>query len=108
MTMRFLQRFTFSPLLLSNRGENVNLHNHCYNIDVQSLILPHFVGFLGPGGDFIGYLLGGEFNVVHEGLLSLVSADVHHLDDVVFMAQIHVGDSGTSSGVARHAFEARQ
>ncbi len=37
----------------------------------------------------------------------LVAADVHHLDDVVFVAQIHVGDSGASGGVARHTFEAR-
>ncbi len=29
--------------------------------------------------DFIGNLLGGEFDVVHEGLLGLVTADVHHL-----------------------------
>ena len=50
-------------------------------------------------------------------------ADVHHLDDVVFascrieticirrfsiVAQIHIGDSGASGGVTRHAFEARK
>lgn len=41
--------------------------------------LPHIALFLGYGGDFISYLLGGELNVVHKGLLSLVTADVHHL-----------------------------
>lgn len=69
--------------------------------------LPHLAIFLGSGSDFVGYLLGGELDVVHEGLLSLVTADVHHLDDVVFVTEIHVGDSGASGRVARHAFEAR-
>lgn len=69
---------------------------------------PHLVVFLGSGGDFVGYLLGEKFYVVHEGLLCFVAADVHHLDYVVFVAEIHVGDSGASGGVARHAFEARQ
>ncbi len=68
---------------------------------------PHLAIFLGSGGDFVGYLLGGKFDVVHEGLLGFVAADVHHLDDVVFVAQVHVGDSGTSGGMARHAFEER-
>ena len=75
---------------------------------IDEIFLPHLAVFLGSGGDFVGYLLGGEFYVVHEGLLGLVTADVHHLDDVVFVAQVHVGDSGASGGVARHTFEARQ
>ncbi len=75
---------------------------------LNGIVLPHLAVFLGSGGDFVGYLLGGEFDVVHEGLLSLVAADVHHLDDVVFVAEIHIGDSGASGGVARHAFEAWQ
>lgn len=29
---------------------------------------PHFAIFLGSGGDFIRYFLGGEFDVVREGL----------------------------------------
>ena len=36
--------------------------------------LPHIILFLGHGGDFVGYLLGGKLDVVHEGLLGLVSA----------------------------------
>lgn len=49
-------------------------------------ILPHIALFLRHGGDFIGYLLGGELDVVHEGLLRLVTADVHHLENGVFVA----------------------
>lgn len=75
---------------------------------IDEIFLPHLAVFLGSGGDFVGYLFGGEFDVVHESLLGLVTADVHHLYDVVFMAQIHIGDSGSSGGMARHAFEARQ
>ena len=37
-----------------------------------------------------------------------MAADVHHLDDVVFVAEVHVGDSDASGGVARHTFEARK
>ncbi len=71
------------------------------------LVLPHVILFLGHGGDFIGYLLGGELDVVHEGLLGLVAADVHHLEDGVLVAQIHICDAGASGGVARHTFVAR-
>lgn len=71
-------------------------------------VLPHLTIFLGSGSDFVGYLLGGEFYVVHKGLLSFVTADVHHLDDVVFVAEVHVGDSCASGSVACHAFEARE
>ena len=56
--------------------------------------LPHIILFLRHGGDFVGYLLGGEFDIVHEGLLGLMAADVHHLENGVPMAQIHVGNAG--------------
>lgn len=36
---------------------------------------------------FIGYLLGGELDVVHECLLCLVVADVHHLFDGVLVGK---------------------
>ena len=71
-------------------------------------VLPHFAVFLGSGGDFVGYFVGGEFlagqavsrlDVVHEGLLGLVAADVHHLDDGVFVRQIHVGNAAASGGM---------
>ena len=58
-------------------------------------VLPHIILFLGHGSEFIGFLLGGKLDIVHEGLLKLphtdlfssifdehfvvVSADVHHL-----------------------------
>ena len=65
--------------------------------------LPHIILFLRHGGNFVGYLLGGELDVVHEGLLCLVAADVHHLEDGVLVAQVHIRDAGASGGVARHA-----
>lgn len=37
------------------------------------------------GGDFVGYLLGGELDVVPEGLLRLVATDEHHLNDGEFV-----------------------
>ena len=54
--------------------------------------LPHIILFLRHGGDFVGYLLGGEFDVVHEGLLRFVSADVHHLYDGEFVGEVHVSN----------------
>ena len=39
-------------------------------------ISPHLALFLGHGGNFIG----GQLNIVHDGLLGLVAADLHHLD----------------------------
>ena len=62
-------------------------------------LLPHVALFLGHGGDFVGYLLRGELDVVHESLLRLVAADVHHLKDGVSVAQIHIGDTGASGYV---------
>lgn len=70
-------------------------------------VLPHIALLLRHGCDFVGYLLGGELDVVHEGLLRLVSADVHHLEDGVLVAQIHIGDAGASGGVACHVVIAR-
>ena len=32
-----------------------------------------------------------------------MAADVHHLDDGVFVGEIHVGDSATAGGVSGHA-----
>ena len=66
-------------------------------------VLPHIVLFLRHCGDFIGYLLGGELDVVHEGLLCLVTADVHHLENGVLVAQIHIRDAGASGCVTCHA-----
>ena len=48
------------------------------------------------------------FDVVHEGLLGFVAADVHHLDNGVFVRQVHIGNATASGGmgsdkvVARH------
>lgn len=36
-----------------------------------------------------------------------MTADVHHLGDVVFVAEVHVGDSGVSGGVCCDAVVAR-
>ena len=69
-----------------------------------TISLPHIVLFLRHGGDFIGYLSGGELDVVHEGLLCLVSAYVHHLENGILVAQIHIRDAGASGGVTCHAF----
>lgn len=66
-------------------------------------VLPHIVLFLRHSGDFIGYLLGGELDVVHEGLLRLVAADVHHLENGVLVAEIHICDASASGGVACNA-----
>ena len=52
----------------------------------SDLPLPYITLFLRHGGDFVGYLFGGELDVVHEGLLCLVAADVHHLEDGVLVA----------------------
>ena len=70
---------------------------------MQLFLLPHLILFLRHGGDFIGYFLGGELDVVHEGLLGLVTADVHHLEDGVFMIEVHICDAGASGGMACHA-----
>ena len=69
--------------------------------------LPQLVVFFRHGGDFVGYLLGGELDVVHEGLLCLVAADVHHLENGILVAQVHIRDSDASGGVTRHTFVAR-
>lgn len=60
---------------------------------------PHLTLFLRHCGDFIGYLFGGEFDVVHEGLLGFVAADVHHLEHRVFVGEVHIGDSCSSGGI---------
>lgn len=73
-----------------------NLH---YNKMLHA-ILPHIALFLRHGADFVGYLFGGEFDVVYDGLWGLMVADVHHLEDGVSMAEIHIGDAGASGGVA--------
>lgn len=46
-------------------------------------VLPHLILFLRHGGDFIGYPLGGELDVVHENLLCFVAADAHYQEDGV-------------------------
>lgn len=43
--------------------------------------LSHLILFLRHGGDFIGYVFRGKFDVVHECLLSLAAADGYHLED---------------------------
>ena len=59
-------------------------------------MLPHIILFLRHGGDFVG----GEFDVVHESLLGFVAADVHHLDNVIFVVQIHISASGASGSTS--------
>ena len=63
--------------------------NLCYRFQVTtsrclclraSFVLEDFgdcFAILVSGGDFVGNLLGGEFDVVHESLLGLVTADPH-------------------------------
>ncbi len=36
-----------------------------------------------------------------------MAADVHHLEDGVLVAEVHVGDAGASGGVACHTLIAR-
>ena len=48
-------------------------------------------------------VVGGEFDVVHEGLLGFMTADVHHLYDGVFVCVAHIGDSAATRGVGGHA-----
>ena len=36
-----------------------------------------------------------------------MAADVHHLEDGVPVAEVHIRDAGASGGVARHTFIAR-
>lgn len=77
-----------------------------YNIQwiyLVYILSPHIILFLRHGGDFVGYFLRGEFDVVHEGLLRLVTADVHHLENGVFVAQIHIRDAGAPGSVTCHA-----
>ena len=75
---------------------------------IGKMFLPHLAIFLGSGGYVVGYLFWGKFDIAHGCLLDLVTTGVHHLDDVVYVAQVYAGDSGASGCVARHAFEARQ
>lgn len=82
---------------------NIDSYVHLCNF----FLLPHIILFLRQGGDFIGYLLGGELDIVHEGLLRLVAADMHHLKNGVLMAEIHIRDVGASGGVACHTLVAR-
>ena len=63
------------------------------------MFLPYLAIFLGSGGDVVGYLFCGTFDIVHGCLLGHVATGVHHLDDVVFVAQVHAGDSGASGCV---------
>jgi hypothetical protein len=37
----------------------------------------------------------------------VVAADMHHLEEGVLVAQVHVRDDGASGSVARHTFVAR-
>ena len=47
----------------------------------------------GDGIYLVGYFVRGEFDVVHEGLLGFVAADVHHLFNGVFVGEVHIGDT---------------
>ena len=51
------------------------------------IILSEYLRFSTVGDyiDLVGYFVGGEFDVAHEGLLGFVTADVHHLDDGKFV-----------------------
>ena len=53
------------------------------------------------------YLIGGEFDVVHEGLLGLMTADVHHLYDSEFVGEVHTGNTTAPGGVGGDAIVAR-
>lgn len=70
--------------------------------------LPPIIPFLGHGGGFIGNLFEEDLDVVHKGLLRLVAADLHHLEDGVLVAQIHIVDAGASGVVTCHAGIARR
>lgn len=65
--------------------------------------LPHLILFLRYGGDFIGHLFGGQLDIVHDGLLCLVAADVHHLEDGVLVAEIHISNAGAPGSETCHA-----
>lgn len=75
---------------------------------VNLLKSPYLGAFLRGSGDFIGNLFGGKLDVVHESLLGLVAADVHHLEHGVAVAEIHIGYAGATggmrgdAGIARH------
>lgn len=45
-------------------------------------------------------------DVVHEGLLCLVAADVHYLEEGVLVAEVHIRDAGASGCVVCHTFVA--
>ncbi len=54
----------------------------------------------------IGNFLRRELDVVHKGLLCLMTTDVHHLYDSEFVGQVHIGDTATPGGIGSHALGA--
>lgn len=48
-----------------------------------------------------------ELDVVHESLLCLVAADMHHLNDGEFVRQVNIGNTTASGGVGSDAIVAR-
>lgn len=55
--------------------------------------LPQITLFLRHCVNFVSYLFGGEFDIVNESLLGFVTVGVHHLEDGVLVAEIHIGDT---------------
>ena len=68
------------------------------------MILPVFLSTLkhisfrtiGYSINLIRNLIGRELDVIHESLLRLMSAYMHHLQDAVFVRQVHIGDAATT------------
>ena len=52
----------------------------------------------------VGDFIGGELDVIHEGLLGFVAADMHHLDDGEFVGEVHVGYTAAPCGVGGNCF----
>ncbi len=53
--------------------------------------------------NLVGDFVRGEFDVVAEGFLCFVAADVHHLEDSEFMGEVHVGYAAASGSMSGYA-----
>lgn len=62
----------------------------------------HIVG-IGDCIYLVGDFIGGQLDIVHEGLLGFMTADVHHLDNGVFVGEIHISDAAPPGSVGGDA-----
>lgn len=73
--------------------DNLRNNKNCISRQILSayatFILLHITIFFRKCGDFIGELHGESFDMVHEDLIYLMAADIHHMENVISVAQIY-------------------